>query len=406
MSTYALRFVGQENLSNRLSDFDLNQFFQLTEADIKVVGAQFRSDHRASAALMVLYLRAVGRPLDSSTVLPRNLLRYVGETFRTAAPTIASLRSIYQRSQTLYKHQLWAKTHLGLRDLDDTSQTELVELLRLKAAEASHPDDLANAACQWLYERRILIPGPRRVQQWARDAFAATEAEILQAITKAVPAATLKTCRESVYGQRPDGAATQLEWLKTPSRHHGPTSLAEVLEKIAYLKSLTVHQWSLDDIAIPKQRAYAQQVQARRPAKSKEIKDTTQTIELVCFLRMSLLELTDLAMQQSSRRSQKLFRDAAEKAQSSRGRSESAARQQALKAREVLRDKSKTWCARCLEADDLLSELLDTPQGSFLSHVRLVVCIIEIAPHLGLNAVHGENESFGRRAGSTVGADA
>jgi hypothetical protein len=44
--------------------------------------------------------------MDSSTVLPRNLLRYVGETFRTTAPTIASLRSINQRSQTLYKHQL------------------------------------------------------------------------------------------------------------------------------------------------------------------------------------------------------------------------------------------------------------------------------------------------------------
>jgi hypothetical protein len=370
MSTYALRFVGQESLSNRLSDFDLKQFFQLTEADIKAVDAQFRSDHRASAALMVLHLRAVGRPLDSSTVLPRNLLRYVGETFRTTAPTIASLRSIYRRSQTLYKHQLWAKTHLGLKDLDDTSETELVALLKLKAAEASHPDELATAACHWLYEHRILIPGPRRVQQWARDAFGATETEILHTITKAVPAATLKACRESVHSQRPDGRTTQLEWLKAAPRHHGPTSLAEVLEKIAYLKSLTVHHWPLDSIAIPRQRAYAQQVQARRPAKSREIKDSTQTIELVCFLRISLLELTDLAMQQGSRRSQKLFRDAAEKAQSSRGRSESAARQQALKAREDLRDKSKTWRARCLEADQLLSELLDAPQGSFLSYVR------------------------------------
>ena len=174
MSTYALRFVGQEGLSNRLSDFDLNQFFLLTAADIKAVGAQFRSDHRAPAALMVLYLRAVGRPLDSSTVLPRNLLRYVGETFRTTAPTIASLRSIYQRSQTLYIHQLWAKTHLGLKDLDEQSEAQLVALLKLQAAEASHSDDLATAACHWLYEHRILIPGPRRVQDWARAAFAAT----------------------------------------------------------------------------------------------------------------------------------------------------------------------------------------------------------------------------------------
>ena len=98
MSTYALRFVGQEGLSNRLSDFDLNQFFQLTAADIKAVGAQFRSDHRASAALMVLYLRAVGRPLDSSTVLPRNLLRYVGETFERAFGSARAVRFVVRRA--------------------------------------------------------------------------------------------------------------------------------------------------------------------------------------------------------------------------------------------------------------------------------------------------------------------
>ena len=98
MSTYAYRFVGEESLSSRLSDFDLEQFFQLTTDDVKAIGAQFRSDHRAPAALMVLFLRASGRPLDRFTVLPRNLLRYVGESFKTTAPTIASLRSIYQRS--------------------------------------------------------------------------------------------------------------------------------------------------------------------------------------------------------------------------------------------------------------------------------------------------------------------
>ncbi|MCC7360251.1 MAG: hypothetical protein IT317_12280 [Anaerolineales bacterium] len=98
--------------------------------------------------------------------------------------------------------------------------------------------------------------------------------------------------------------------------------MAETLDKISYLKSLSVHEWPLDSIAIPKQRAYAQQVQSRRPAKNRELKDTTQAIELVCFLRMSLLELTDLAMLQASRRSQHLFREAAKKAQSTRGRTD------------------------------------------------------------------------------------
>ena len=36
MSTYACRFVGQERLSNRLSDFDLDRFFQLGVSSFSV----------------------------------------------------------------------------------------------------------------------------------------------------------------------------------------------------------------------------------------------------------------------------------------------------------------------------------------------------------------------------------
>ncbi|WP_180709018.1 hypothetical protein, partial [Escherichia coli] len=67
--------------------------------------------------------------------------------------------------------------------------------------------------------------------------------------------------------------------------------------------------------------AYARQVQARRPVKMRDIKPSRQLIELVCFLRVTLLELTDVALLQSSRRSEQLFREAADKAQSNRARS-------------------------------------------------------------------------------------
>ena len=40
-------------------------------------------------------------------------------------PSIASLRSIYKRRQTLSKHQLWAKTYLGLRELEIDDEAAL-----------------------------------------------------------------------------------------------------------------------------------------------------------------------------------------------------------------------------------------------------------------------------------------
>jgi TnpA family transposase len=370
MSTYAYRFVGLESLPNRLTDFDLQQFFQLSASDLEAIRRRFRSAHRVARALQVLFLRASGRPMDRFSVLPRNLLRYLTEVLQAPALTIASLRSLYERRPTLYEHQQWARIHLGLKDLDADAESELTGVLALHAAEAAHSDDLVRSACHWLYDRRILIPGPRRVRDWARDAFAAIESDIFNAITSEVAPAALQRCQDSAYGLRPDGAATHLEWLRTPSKRHGPATFNETLEKIRYLKSLGVHEWSLEGVALPKQRAYAQQVQARRPAKTRELKEGRQTIELVCFLHVSLLELTDTAMQQGSRRSQQLFREATQKARAVRDRSDNMARNQARLAREVLRDNARTYQARCAEADQLLSTMLDAAPKSFVSEVR------------------------------------
>ncbi|KAF7963694.1 hypothetical protein AWV80_06790 [Cupriavidus sp. UYMU48A] len=98
-----------------------------------------------------------------------------------------------------------------------------------------------------------------------------------------MPEATLKHCMESVRSPRADGSATHLEWIRAPSRRNRPKNLAETLDKIRYLKSLAVHEWNLDDIALPKLRAYAQKVQARRPAKTKTLKESTQRLNWCAF---------------------------------------------------------------------------------------------------------------------------
>ena len=82
MPAFALRFVGQEALPPRLNEFDREQF---------------RSDHRLPAALMLMFMRVAGRPLDGFNVLPRNLLRHTAQVLAVSPPSIASLRSIYKR---------------------------------------------------------------------------------------------------------------------------------------------------------------------------------------------------------------------------------------------------------------------------------------------------------------------
>ncbi|MDM0071618.1 Tn3 family transposase [Variovorax sp. J31P207] len=187
---------------------------------------------------------------------------------------------------------------------------QLADALRVHAQEATHPDELVRSACQWLYTRRIVIPGPRRLKDWARDALAVIEASVLAHVSAAVPVARARELSALAYCIRSETDSTHLEWLKTPPRRHGPASLAETLGKVRFLKALGADTWDLSGVTLAKQQAYARQVQARCPARTREIKPSRQMIELVCFLRITLLELTDVALLQSSRRSQQLFREA------------------------------------------------------------------------------------------------
>ena len=366
----AKRFIGAENLPTRLSDFDVQQSFCMSVDDIAAVAGRFRYDRRVAAAIQMLFLRASGRPMDRFASVPKTLLRAVCEAFQTPAVSIASLRSLYARRQTLYEHQAWARTYLGLLDLDAPGVDQLQKVLAISALEAAHPDDLAETARMWLYERRIVIPGPRRLADLAREAFDATEAAMAATIEAGVGKAALLKAIDWCYATQSGGVGTRLEWLKTPPKRHSPSTMAETLEKIRALKELGVHAWPLDAVALSKQQAYAAHVQMRRPSMTARIERQRQTVEITCFLRVTLLELTDIALLQSSRRSQDLFRRAAERVEKGRLRSGGATLQQALKAKSVLDDESKPWRDRVLEARALLHDIGEAGTSTFASQVR------------------------------------
>jgi hypothetical protein len=107
------RYVGQDRLPTRLSEFDVECYFALTDSEVAAINERFRRDRRAGA-IQLVFLRASGHTLDHVGTLPRQLLRYVCERLSLPTPTIASLRTLYHRYKTLYDHQVWACEYLGL----------------------------------------------------------------------------------------------------------------------------------------------------------------------------------------------------------------------------------------------------------------------------------------------------
>ncbi len=124
----------------------------------------------------------------------------------------------------------------------------------------------------------------------------------------------------AIYGVRKGRGGSVLEWLKRAPKRHGPSSLAEVSEKIAFLKGLGADKWALEDITSARLHAYGQSVSKRAPSDTKRVLGDQHDLEIVCFLRMTLLELTDAALYMAGRRVNDLTRHAATRVEAKQAR--------------------------------------------------------------------------------------
>ena len=107
-------------------------------------------------------------------------------------------------------------------------------LSAVAALEAAHPNDLADTARMWLYERRIVIPGPRPVANLARVACNATEAELAATIEAGLGKAALLKAVDWSCAPQDRMVGCHLERLKTPPKRHSPkASSSTTAPKIA-----------------------------------------------------------------------------------------------------------------------------------------------------------------------------
>jgi hypothetical protein len=112
---------------------------------------------------------------------------------------------------------------------------------------------------------------------------------------------------------------------------------------------------------------------------------------VVCFLRVTLLELTDSALQQAGRRSQQPLRAAAERAQARRGNEAGELLAQAVRVKGLLHDDTKSWQERVLEAQRLLAGV-DAAAGTsltFAARVRMALAQDPQRVHACLAALDG-----------------
>lgn len=394
MSIYLTRYIGADRLPGNLSDVDLDVYFRLPADTIDAIKSRFRADRHpgvenrmVAMAAQVVFLRTTGRPLDHVTRLPRSLLRYLGTALGVRPPTIASLRSMYRRRETAFEHQRWAREHLGLANATPATFADLKEVLLAHAKDAVSVDELVTAAAQWLFDKKIVVPADRALRDFARNAYADVERCAIRAIKAAISAKHRSHCRACLFSRHPTRELTMLEWLSTPPRRHSPSTLEETLAKVRYLKDLRADTWNLDSISPARQEAYAHAIASRPPSDSRRRRDDTQLLEVICFLRVTLFDLTDSVLMQAGRRISDFTRQAAQKTQTRQATRSTTFRECLVSIREILSDQSRTATQRLKAIEDAVADLGDLTPVSHAADVREALTAEPSRVHTLLEAV-------------------
>ena len=191
MLAWHVPYLGWRRLPADLSEFEIAHFFTLKPVDIRAVRSRYKESLRLGAALQLGFLTMCGRPPSALQRVSTDLLQHLGNQLAVGAPDIATLRAIYRRRRaTLFEHQAWAISHLGMRRLQSSDGATLMGPLTDVVRSGVFGDHLLAATRRILYEHRIVIPGRRRLSELAGDAATAVEHDALKIIERDIPAAT------------------------------------------------------------------------------------------------------------------------------------------------------------------------------------------------------------------------
>jgi TnpA family transposase len=303
MSSYRYRFVGYEKLPSGLNAGDVELHCRLPDELVREIrNSGYAKRYHLGLAVQLSFLALTGRNADAALKMPGAMLSMLCEQLGIHSTAIASLKSLYSNAdRTLSNHRAWVREKLLFSTYDPNAEERLKAALSQQAIDASSVDELLASAQEWLFDNRIVLPGQRVVHDLARSAFQIVENLALATIRAAVTPVRLRAVLKVMHEESPTPGISLLEWLKQSAGKHGVKGLKEVNSRIDALKTLGVHLWDLQGLSIGRIHAFAQAVVNRPPSETARRIEDTRSIEIVCFLKHLLGELSDEAIFRNNR---------------------------------------------------------------------------------------------------------
>jgi TnpA family transposase len=165
-------------LPQEFSPEEMARDWTLSEEDKQEIG-KYRKNSRLFIAIQLCGVRLYGRFLNDVPDLSPRIVNYLNR--QLDLPPALTIQ-IPQREATVLAHRQNILTYLGFRRFDQTAQEALSRWIKGQAKQGVLPRDLFHQAEKYLFERRILLPGPSTVERLIIHVCSAVHAQVFEAI--------------------------------------------------------------------------------------------------------------------------------------------------------------------------------------------------------------------------------
>lgn len=318
MSRWEHRYLGDDRFPEMLSALEIEHFFTLDQGELASVRERRGPLNRLALALQIGFLKMTGRTLSSVELIPPAILDHLGRHLDCVPPRIASVRAFYRRRRrTLFEHHEAALRLLGRTVASPHAERGLVAYLRREAAAVFDQAELMARARLWLVEHHYLLLRERDVRRQVIAARRHHEQALFKTIAAAVPAER-ETWVSRLLAPVEGDKISRFEWLGAVPSSKGAKSLEEQIEKVGFLKEMAANRLVLPDLPLAGLEHFARRLMSRRPTALTRINDPHRTIEVACFLRLTLLRMMDASLTLLDHRIAALWRGARERAEEAR----------------------------------------------------------------------------------------
>jgi TnpA family transposase len=282
---------------DEVSPEDLIAYFALTDRDRGLVQKQRRDHNRLGVAMQLCALRYLGfvpaRLRAASPAAVEHLARQLDVDSRC-------LGRYGERSQTRTAHLQDVLAHLGFRKARTTDLKALKVWLVERALEHDRPTLLFQLTCERLRADKVVRPGLTRLERLVVAAQQGAQRETFRLIEPLLGDAT-RVLLDGLLVPDDSRGETTLAWLRRAAVSNTPRAILQTLEKLEFLKAAGVGGWDLGGLSPNRLKRLAQTVRrATGQALQRMIEERRYPL-LVAFLRQSLVDVADEAIDQFDR---------------------------------------------------------------------------------------------------------